>query len=731
MKSIKDFVLNCYTGLPRTKAIYCALCILIYLMLAAQSGAHIWQFPLFCLILLFYILLPGRFISKLFGMDQAFPLFRFPAILVGGVGFLTVLYCFCMRIGFLYRMLWILPLVISAFELFRIYQEHKADPAKALKRFRLSDITPNGWLLVLLFSTLVLVYTFSAVVKNAHPAAVDELLLSQDFLWNVGNARSFAMAFPPQDIRFYNVRLTYHYLTEMIAGILALISGIPAYDIVGMYLTPMVLLALISCLYLFARFLYRDKPLPVLLSTFSMFLFSCASLWYALPNGRSLFNNTNLEHVITNSNAQATAILFLCCYAGLFLNAARQQFRVGFRYLLFTVGAFILLTVGKGPVAAIVAIASVLTVLFLVFQKKAGIRGVLLSVAVLGSFFLLYKLLFSSGANSSVAFSISETLERGPFAGFMYDVWCYRLDVYYLLLPVLYVVQTILSVPAQSLLYISSLWYALKNLFHLDADHLFLHACTAGGLLAYYLFSHPHFSQLYFLLLAVFCINMLACGRLDALNWHKAEQSRHPAVRKVWICTAGVLCTIGVLSSGFFYIHLVGSGILQFGRNLGLLEKYDYYPTVSVMIADDENAANWLYENTSKDDMFATNRIHTGIRREGLSNVYSALSGRQAFMEGYQYAETNMGVDLNVIQHRLEQNTALFDKDSSKEEILEICQEHGITYLLYSLQQSAVTPELAELHSALDDALQQYFPCVYENQSCRIYATGVQPIPRS
>lgn len=730
MKQIRDFVLHCYTGLPRTKAIYCALCIVLYLLICAQSGARIWQFPLFCAVLLLYILLPGRLISRAFGIEKAFPLFRFPASVISGVGFLTVLYCFAMQFGFLYRMLWILPLILSVAELIIFVREYKSGTYSKIHKVKLSEISPNNWLLLLLGCTLILMYTFFAVVKNAHPAAVKELLLSQDFLWNVGNARSFEMAFPPQDIRFYNVRLTYHYLTEMLAGIIALISGIPAYDIVGMYLNPAILLTLIACIYLFARFLYHDKPLPVLLSTFSMFLFSCASLWYALPNGRSLFNNTNLQHIITNSNAQASAILLLCCYAGLFLNAARRNFHVSFRYLLFTICSFILLTVGKGPVAAIVAIASALTIVFLLFQKKSGFKGILLTVGILGSFLALYFILFSSGANSSVAFSMTETLERGPFAGFMYKVWCYRLDVYYLLLPVLYVLQTILSVPAQSLLYISSLWYALKHLFRLDAENLFLHACTAGGLLAYYLFSHPHFSQLYFLLLAVFCINMLACSRLDQLDWHNTENARHPLAKKIWISASGILCTIGVLSTGFFYIHFMGSGILQFGRNIGLLEKYNYYPTVSVMIADDEDAANWLYENTTKDDMFATNRIHTGIRREGLSNIYSALCGRQAFMEGYQYAETNMGVDLNVIQKRMEQNAALFDKDSSKEEILEICKEHGITYLLYSLQQSAITPELAELYSALDDSLQEYFPCVYENNSCRIYATGVDPIPR-
>lgn len=53
----------------------------------------------------------------------------------------------------------------------------------------------------------------------------------------------------------------------------------------------------------------------------------------------------------------------------------------------------------------------------------------------------------------------------------------------------------------------------------------------------------------------------------------------------------------------------------------------------------------WLSENAAPNDLFATNRIDaqpgTG---EGVSCIYTALSGRQAYMEGYTYAVTNMGV---------------------------------------------------------------------------------------
>ncbi|MDO5601512.1 MAG: hypothetical protein Q4G07_01960 [Oscillospiraceae bacterium] len=732
---MKTFVGKLYTGFARTKAAYCIFCAALYLTLTALSGGSLLQWALFCLAVLFYLYLPGRFFVRLSGVEKEFSLFRAPCALVCGAGFLAVLYCFTMRLGVLW-LLWAVPPVLAAAEVFLALQKRKSfgpGGLSASKRpLRLSSVTPNGWLLALLYCSLVLLYTFTSVVKNAHPTAVGDILLNHDFLWNVGNANAFQLAFPPQDIRFYNVRLSYHYLSEMLSGIFSLLTGIPAYDIIGFYLQPLVLLALVSGLYLFARFFYRDKPLPVMLFTFSMFLFSCASLWKILPNGWSVFNNSNIQHLITNINAQATAIVLLCCYAGLFLNAARLRFQVSWRYLALTLCAFVLLGVGKGPVAAIVAVASVLTVLFLLAEKKAGFRGALLAAGVAAAFGALYLALFSSGANNSMTFSFSATLEQGYFKNILQALYPSSAVKYWLLVPVLYVVQTALTLPAQFLLYVRSIGHDVKRLFHVEAGHLFCHACAAGGLLAYYLFSHPHMSQIYFLFLAVFCINLLACDGLDALRWPKRAEGvkKSKAVcKKVWLsCMAG-LCAVGVVTTGFLYINFFGSGGRQFFRNMGWAEKYDYAPYTSVMTPDDEAAMLWLRANTSKDDMFATNRIHTGRRLEGISNLYSALSGRQAFMEGFQYAVTNMGVSEAAVSERIAENALLFDPSASKEDILAVCRKHGITYLVFSPQQAASDVQQG-YYSASDDALREYFSCVYDSASCRIYATGTAAVPR-
>ena len=54
----------------------------------------------------------------------------------------------------------------------------------------------------------------AAALCFALPAAADGAVVpQQDFFWNVGNAQSFLLGFPPQDLRFSGYTLTYHYLS--------------------------------------------------------------------------------------------------------------------------------------------------------------------------------------------------------------------------------------------------------------------------------------------------------------------------------------------------------------------------------------------------------------------------------------------------------------------------------------------------------------------------------------
>lgn len=155
-------------------------------------------------------------------------------------------------------------------------------------------------------------------------------------------------------------------------------------------------------------------------------------------------------------------------------------------------------------------------------------------------------------------------------------------------------------------------------------------------------------------------------------------------------------------------INFTGSGMRQLARNLDIIPKYPYVSTAS---AGDEAAMKWLQSNTPQDAVFATNRIHSMANAsDGISSLYTAMSGRQAYMEGYTYAVTNMGVSEAVVAQKQAVNTALFDASTAPEEVLRLCAENGIDYLVCSKQYPGDTSQLSGL------------VVVYENADVTIYA---------
>ena len=117
------------------------------------------------------------------------------------------------------------------------------------------------------------------------------------------------------------------------------------------------------------------------------------------------------------------------------------------------------------------------------------------------------------------------------------------------------------------------------------------------------------------------------------------------------------------------------------------------------------DAADRKKQNSSLRDMDSMANASDGI-----SSLYTAMSGRQAYMEGYTYAVTNMGVSEAVVAQKQAVNTALFDASTAPEEVLRLCAENGIDYLVCSKQYPGDTSQLSGL------------VVVYENADVTIYA---------
>ena len=441
-----------------------------------------------------------------------------------------------------------------------------------------------------------------------------------------------------------------------------------------------------------------------MLFTFSMFIFGCGSMWGSFLNGRSMFFNDNAYHIITNVNAQSTAVIFLCIFGAMFVQLMEKGFDVPFMDIILWIAAFFMLSFSKGPVAAIVAVGSAITLVWLTVQRKANYKALLSAVVIVALFFVVYTLFFASGANTSMAFNIWGTAYKSVWGDWLYTLE-HTVSRAKWLVAVLGViaVTVFMFAPFQSFMYIIGLPKDIKNLFRLGGKRLWANSMVAGGFMAYYLFNHYAMSQVYFAFLGLFFMHILAIENLDRLN------------KNLFRGIAVGLACVSLVTTAFIYINFMGSGARFLARNLGIIEKYPYN---TVVTADDQLAMEFLRDNTDTTALFATNRIHAdNIKQDGVSNIYSAFSGRQSYMEGYAYALTNMGVPYYVVSQRQEINAALFSRDTPPEEVEYLCNATGITHLVFSSQ-----------FNGSEKVISQLFDKVYDSRTVRIYATGAAPL---
>ena len=132
----------------------------------------------------------------------------------------------------------------------------------------------------------------------------------------------------------------------------------------------------------------------------------------------------------------------------------------------------------------------------------------------------------------------------------------------------------------------------------------------------------------------------------------------------------------------------------------------------------------WLAENTPETSLLATNRSHTGLALEGLSNVYSGLSGRRFYMESFKYARTNLGVPEGEIARRVGAMKALFGADIAPKDAAALCRDAGIDYVVYSRQAARRAWDITEQPAAgifAGDGAPDGFALVFENDDVAVY----------
>ena len=606
---------------------------------------------------------------------------------------------------------------------------------------------------------LMAFYCLACAPAFAHAAAAGGMVTPEhDFLWNVGNAKSFLRGFPPQDLRFSGYTLTYHYLSELLCAGLAMASGADCYEVQGALLPLLGIAFTVGALWELGGVLYRGsksshKKQAALLAL--TFLFGSASLWKVLTVGERFFN-LSLYHVLTNINGMGFALglaaAFFAAASALFARdgagteaaesvlpqsaAADEMLKetaatgtsprehAGSPGGLWVLGsaAFALLCFAKGPIAgvAVLALVCAAAVRFLgaalAGKARRGVPVLVWSLALLAAFGALYAGFFSAGAGTSVRFDPLGTLQATYFSNFVLLAQQKLPALLWLAVPLLALAHTVCFAPAAAPLALLGGAADVPRILRLSGAKLLLYAGFIGGFAAFFLFFHGSASQMYFAFLGLLCANALAVENAGAL----AARWKQRGKWFVRICAAplAALALAGLLTTVFSAAALWRDAAPVYSR------AYREDGRDLPLTAGEEQAMVWLAENTPETSLLATNRAHTGAALEGLSNVYSGLSGRQFYMESFKYAHTNLGVPGEEINRRIDEMKTLFGDAVTPEQAAALCRSAGIDHVVYSRWAARHAWDITEGPAGgifAGDTVPEGFALVFENDDVAVY----------
>ena len=665
-----------------------ALLLAGYGAILALCGADLAAGVRFWLAAVFWLWLPGRALAARLAPRRGRGLYA----AIYGAGLLAAVQCLAARLG----AFWLLGLPAAVGLAGLLWQARRVPcGARALARRaaahtarRLESPQTTLW------AGLCLGYGVFCSAANPHPLRAGAAALDRDFLWNIGNAAALQRAFPAEDLRVSGVRLAYHYLTELLWAALARLSGAALFDVYFYFAGPVFLALALAALRALARGCWPGRPTGRYLAL--VFGFGCASGAAALGNGLSVFGNTLLAHLLTNINAQATALPFFagafCAFAAL-ARAGLRRTPGSWRQWGALFLSFGLLCVAKGPQAALLlcGVAAALALLLLLRRVRFGPAAGML--AGLGAvFFALYQFLYAGGV-SSMEFSIFAMRNTFIYRTLspLTDALCAMLPgTGYFWLVCLGLLNAFCMLPLQCLLCLGLLPAAVRALPRPDPARLLAAALAGGGMLAYHLFYHSSSSQVYFALLALLCLSLLAAGA-----------PRPRGVLRGPVLLAGML---GGLTTLCIALGFARQAAPPLAACAGLRE-----PSASAenVTAGDETAMAWLAANSGERDVFATNRISsTPAVEDAISNIYTGLSGRQAWLEGWTYAVTNMGVGPDFLAEKRWVNEELFSGLPAGE-ARALARQAGVRWLVLAKAWPGAPP--AGLAPA------------YENESAAIY----------
>lgn len=537
-----------------------------------------------------------------------------------GAAFLFVNFAAAGLLGLPVWAMFVLPCALGLWGAARLWRERK--PVR---------LGTHHALLLWTGAALAFLCVFLGVLPFAHASAAGNMQYHQDMMWSVGNAAAVRYGFPLADIRCADGFLNYHYLSDALAGFLALASGTAAYDALCAYHYALLLPVLVCSIYAAARE-YGAKPL------------ACA----ALPGAAVLLSGAGIaQAVLCNLNGVAAASLIAC-------TALTLVFRKAFDAKSLAAFTLVMLTalMSKNLYGMLIVCALAAAFVFaLIVQRRAIWRAGAMALGGAALFAVIWALLYSKAINNLV-----------------FEPWCSPAQLLKTLAQ---------SMPLELLLWGCAIVCDLARIRTLPLARLTAHAAAAGGLLAYMLFYHYSSSHTYFLYAG------MLFAWFAALGAHLPEKIRKKrAIRRAALALCALAAGAGFALSAPDLAESARHGVQTALRCAGL--RPDFPAASDTVTAGDEEAALWLRENMADGEVFAVNRNAKDMEiGEGTWHYYTAVSERQAYVESWRYA-MDYGYEYHELRRRLEQVSDVLFAQTDAESAFAIARKNGIDWLLVS-----------------------------------------------
>ncbi len=493
------------------------------------------------------------------------------------------------------------------------------------KLFTLKNKKIEANILILTFCLFLVFYVFMGVLSFATASKTGTFLYHQDMLWSVGNAASVFNGFPLEDMRLANTSLNYHFLNDALAGVLAVSADVTAYEALCFYYYPTIMAMFIFALYYITYIVSENS----FLASFAPFTL----MFVASAKSELMFN------YIVNMNGQGSASLALISFLVIFNYAVSKRIDVKNILLVFISSIVMIMfksTIGTLAVLSVLSASIVYKIL-----NKDNFNKIIYSLIGAVAFLICNFLVFSKAINNLVFIGFGEI---NSF-----------LDVF-------------INSPVISLIFFVNAFYFLPKLKSLSFLQLTCYAGGVGGSVAYTLYKHYSFSQIYFLLIAICFMVMIIPKAIGCIKWNKGL---------IAVFSLVVVC---------FFINTVD--VLAIYSSNGIRAAMNIFDIVddpydeSYITAYDEEAMIWLRENTSQDAIFITNRNNKFLASgDGIFHYYTAVSQRRAYIESYRYTMDYSGMYDEVVRRLEDVSDEIFYK-LSEEEAFVLAKKEGIDYLV-------------------------------------------------